>query len=93
MRKEIKSIIDSALKQQLVAYNRGHENQGSSIDVLAEVRRLLSVPFLSRNKKAQDVLTEIQTFDTLNNEAIKYAKHLSYQTRTLIQREVKALTR
>lgn len=93
MRKEITAIIDAAVKSQRVSYNRGHENQGASIDVLAEIRRLLSAPFLSRNKKAQEVLTEIQAFDTINNEAIKYAKHLSYQTRTLIQREVKALTR
>ncbi|WNL62974.1 hypothetical protein [Citrobacter phage Ci1] len=93
MRKEIQGIIKRALTQQAGAYNRGHENSGASIDVLAEIRRLLSVQSLSRNKKAQEVLTEIAAFDTLNNEAIKFAKHLSYQTRLVIKQDLKAVIR
>ena len=93
MRKEIISIIASAVKLQRVSYNKGHENQGASIDVLSEIRRLLSTQSLSRNKKAQEVLTEIQAFDTLHNEAIKYAKHLSFPVRGQIKRETFALIR
>lgn len=93
MRKEISAIIKSAVAQQLVSYNKGHENQGASIDVLSEIQRLLSVKSLSRNKKAQALLTEITEFDTVNNEALKYAKHLSFPVRSFIKREVFGLTR
>lgn len=93
MRKEITAIIKSAITQQLVSYNKGHENQGASIDVLSEIQRLLGVKSLQRNKVAQSVLTDITDFDTVNNEALKYAKHLSFPVRSFIKREVFNLVR
>ncbi|AIA64838.1 lysis inhibition; accessory protein [Cronobacter phage S13] len=93
MRKEITAIIKSATSQQFGSYLKGHENQGASIDVLSEIQRLLSVKAMSRNKNAQAVLTEIADFDNLHNEALKYAKHLSFPVRNFIKREVHNLVR
>lgn len=93
MRKEIIAIIKEATTQQFGSYMKGHENQGASIDVLAEIQRLLSVKALSKNKNAQAVLTEIAEFDNLHNEALKYAKHLSFPVRNFIKREVRGLIR
>lgn len=91
MRKELNKIVADAIKHQRISYNRGHENQGASIDVLAEIRRTLTGVGLQRNKSAQAVLTEISEFDTVNNEALKYAKSLSFTVRGFIRNEVRAL--
>ncbi|QHJ78824.1 MAG: hypothetical protein [Caudoviricetes sp.] len=91
MRKQLVSLVSDALVHQSISYNRGHENQGASIDVLSEVKRILSASGLSRNKNAQSVLTEIVDFDTTNNEALKYAKALSFTTRGFIKNEIKKL--
>lgn len=93
MRKEITAIVKEAIKQQNVSYNRGHENQGASIDVLAEIYRLVGTRQLRGNKKAGELLTEIENFDNLNNEALKYAKQLSFPVRAYVKKEVLSLTR
>lgn len=95
MRKEMNSIIKNAISQQRQSYNRGHENQGANIDVLSEVKRILSTKALSRNKKAISLLTEIHDFDTILNEhePLKYAKSLSFPVRNYIKKEIFNLIR
>lgn len=79
-------IIKAAIAIQNVEYFAGnHDNQGASIDVLNEMKTVLSDSRNNKNKKAQKILDDIAFFDVSENYALKFVKPLSSAARSKIR--------
>lgn len=84
--KFILDLISKAVKVQQVAYNNGHENQGASIDVVAEIYKTCTHNKYRGNREAGDLLMQIHNSDF--EDSLKYAKPLCFKAKSIIRSEL-----
>lgn len=70
----VETLVRGSVVAQRQAWNAGHENQGTSIDVLAIAMEQASA--LPKNKKAVEMVEYINQWDMEQGYGLRFAKEL-----------------